>query len=200
MNENGQMTRQLLERLKDDPAVRAWKDGKEGIGNLALHEEALIAASAFSSSSRPVIIVKPTLFQAQNLYQRILGFRKEDVVLFGVEESLQVEAIASSPELEASRIEALYACVNAEKPLLVVTHLAGFLRYLPNPETFRKNVLTLREGDIISREMIMEKLRRMGYRRAGGVHTAKASRGESSFRGKGSAPGCIPKLVLPRPD
>ena len=27
-----------------------------------------------------------------------------------------------------------------------------------------------------------------------------ASRGESSFRGKGSAPGCIPKLVLPRPD
>src|SRR5574337_1415862 len=35
---------------------------------------------------------------------------------------------------------------------------------------------------------------------AGGVYTAKASRGESSFRGKGSAPGCIPKLVLPRPD
>ena len=35
---------------------------------------------------------------------------------------------------------------------------------------------------------------------AGGVHTAKASRGESSFRGKGSAPGCIPKLGLPRPD
>ena len=35
---------------------------------------------------------------------------------------------------------------------------------------------------------------------AGGVHTAKASRGESLFRGKGSAPGCIPKLVLPRPD
>ena len=35
---------------------------------------------------------------------------------------------------------------------------------------------------------------------AGGVHPAKASRGESSFRGKGSAPGCIPKLVLPRPD
>ena len=32
------------------------------------------------------------------------------------------------------------------------------------------------------------------------MHTAKASRGESSFRGKGSAPGCIPKLVLPRPD
>ena len=30
--------------------------------------------------------------------------------------------------------------------------------------------------------------------------TAKASRGESSFRGKGSAPGCIPKLGLPRPD
>ena len=28
----------------------------------------------------------------------------------------------------------------------------------------------------------------------------EASRGESSFRGKGSAPGCIPKLVLPRPD
>src|SRR5574337_826197 len=35
---------------------------------------------------------------------------------------------------------------------------------------------------------------------AGGVHTAKASRGESSFRGKGSAPGRIPKLGLPRPD
>ena len=32
------------------------------------------------------------------------------------------------------------------------------------------------------------------------MHTAKASRGESSFRGKGSAPGRIPKLVLPRPD
>ena len=32
------------------------------------------------------------------------------------------------------------------------------------------------------------------------LYTAKASRGESSFRGKGSAPGCIPKLVLPRPD
>ena len=32
------------------------------------------------------------------------------------------------------------------------------------------------------------------------MHTAKASCGESSFRGKGSAPGCIPKLGLPRPD
>ena len=46
-------------------------------------------------------------------------------------------------------------------------------------------------------------LRQMGYPQIVAfsqekpIDCAKASRGESSFRGKGSAPGCIPKLGLP---
>ena len=164
------LNKELLNTVSKDPAVEAILSRTEGVGNLTLGQEALILSGAFLASDQPMVVVKPSLFQAQNLYQRISGYIGNRCVLFGVEESLQVEAIASSPELEASRIETLNRCLTDEKPVMVITHLAGLLRYLPDPQYFAENTVKLSAGDVITRDEVMKRLHAMGYRLADHVN------------------------------
>lgn len=157
------IVRALVELLEEDPGAQAVRKKKSGLGSLSLNQEAWILSSAFQASRGTFVVVKPTLFQAQALFGRIHDILGEEAVLFAVEESLQVEAIASSPELEASRMEALYRLSGEKKPHIVVTHLAGLCRYLPDPELFRNRTISLEEGMEIDPAVLMQKLVKSGY-------------------------------------
>ena len=135
----------FLGYIKEDKALKALLNREPGVSGLSDNEESLLLAAAFQKSKRNIIVVKPTLFAAQNLQQRISSLIDEKPLLFAVEESLQIEAIAASPELEAARIETLIELARTDKPQLVITHTGGILRSLPAKKQFLAQMIELRK-------------------------------------------------------
>ena len=156
--------RKIVERLFQNPAVEAIIHNQTGVGSLGLQEEALILSAAFLRSKHSMFVVKNNLYEAQNLYQRLVTLCEDDVYLYCVEESLQVEAIASSPELYAQKIETLTKLLESDKPVICVTHIAAVLRYLPTVERFKESILNLSLGYRISMDSLKTLLVQAGYK------------------------------------
>lgn len=149
--------------LRNNPAVREVLKGSDHLGNLSSMEEALVLASAFEQDQKTRIIVKKNRYEAQQLYQRLIPL-EENVVLFAMEESLRVQAIASSPEEREGQLEALVN-MRDDKPKLIIANTAAFLRYLPDRELFDSLCFTLKVDQEMSMPDLMEKLNRAGYSR-----------------------------------
>ena len=67
---------------------------------------------------------------SNKLFQKI-SLYTNDAYLFPMDDFLTSEAIAISPDLLITRLETLKAIQN-DKPLIVITHLMGYLHFLPN--------------------------------------------------------------------
>lgn len=148
--------------LKDNPAVQCILAKQNGLGNLSLSEEALLISAAYAQAPRNFVIVKQNLYSAQRLYERLLPLTKAKVLLFGVEESLRVEAIASSPEMRASQIETM-AALQSQEACICITHTAGIMRDLCDPVLFSNHTLHLHVDDEISYDRLKTLLFEAGY-------------------------------------
>jgi len=154
--------KRIIELLYHNPAVDAIINNKGSIANLSTQEEAVIMSAVFLRLNKSLVIVKPNLYEAQNLYQNIYSLIQEGVI-FVVEESLQVEAIASSPELHAQKMDVLTILSQDSKPVLCVTHSAAIVRYLPAVERIKEYTLTLKVSQKITMEELKRKLVHAGY-------------------------------------
>lgn len=103
-------------------------------------EEALVLASAFLQDHKTRIVVKKNRFEAQQLYQRLDSIL-DNVLLFVMEESLRVQAIASSPEDKEQFITFLSSCILEPKECIIVCNTAAFIRILPDFDFFLLLVL-----------------------------------------------------------
>ena len=84
----------LFSRLEDNPAVQRLTHGKDTLPLSSLIQEALTIAMSYRAEKRSIIVVKNSLYNAQRLYDRmstLLG--EKECALFGVDESLRVEAL-----------------------------------------------------------------------------------------------------------
>lgn len=159
----------LLERLQQNPSVQAFKAGKQGLSNLSSIEEACIISAAFIANPQNMVIVKSDLFSAQRLVSKLetlLG--KEQCILFSVEENLRVEAIASSPEMTAQKVEALYQLLQGGFKVCV-THCGAVVRSLPAPQQFLDTSLFLKVNQESSMEELRRKLIQCGYQQVARV-------------------------------
>ena len=152
----------ILNELNKNPAVEALRRHELGLNSLSINEEALILASHYQNSDESMIIVKNNLFQAQQLYSHIENLIDDDVFLFASEESLRIESIAASPELLAQKLEVLQQLQEKEK-ILCITHVAAFIRYLPNPELFLKQKIQVKLEQEITMENLQALLIKSGY-------------------------------------
>ena len=96
---------QILEKLKSNPAVEVLLQNGNECGNLNPIEEALLLATTYNQTKKKMLIVKSNQYTAQKLMERLIPLTSAKVLLFCVEESLRVEAIASSPEMKARQLE-----------------------------------------------------------------------------------------------
>ena len=87
---------------------------------------------------------------------------EDESAFFGADESLRVEAIASSPELTAEQVETLSSLFNKEDKV-VVTCPSALLRYLPKPEIFKNLCLNVKVDEELNIEDIKRKLKAAGY-------------------------------------
>lgn len=108
-------------------------------------------------------MIKENLYQAERFYEKLRPLVLEDEsAFFGADESLRVEAIASSPELSAMQVETLSSLFDNQNKI-VVTCPSALLRYLPKPNNFRELCLNIKVDDEYDIEDLKIKLRKAGY-------------------------------------
>ena len=128
-------------------------------------QQALLVAASFFREKEKILVVLPNAYQAQQFGATLSSLIGEDnTILFNVDESLRIESIASSPEMEAQRIFIL-ASLLEDKPLVLVTYTQGILRELPTKKMFEENFLNLKVGQEIDLNYLTHKLRRLGYKK-----------------------------------
>ena len=153
---------QLLHILSDNPAFVAFDQNENTLGNINMMEETLMIASSYLKNKKPMLIVKNNVYSAQRLYESLTPLLKDEVLLFRVEESLRVKAIAASPEQLAQEIEVLDALLG-DKPVVCITHTAGFTTYLPNPMVFKQYSYHIKVNDTIAYDEMVQNLFYAGY-------------------------------------
>lgn len=153
----------ILQHLMREASVRALSKGQGSFAHLSLVQEAALLAATYRVNPQPIFVVKPNLYQAQHLHAKIQTWLSdEETALFPSEESLRVEAIASSPEINVQKMETL-SRLSSGKPMICVTHVGAALRHLPDPVYFRDRTIRLSLNQRIEPKELAEKLRVIGY-------------------------------------
>ena len=153
----------LEEEFKDNQAIKKLCEEKQNIGLSSLIAEALVISYAFKKKKKPMLVVKNNLYNAQRLYERISTLLpKEECALFAVDESLRVEAIATSPEMIATRVETLSSLLKNPNQV-IITSPSGYLRQLPSREIFEEGCIQLKIGMQVNMKELRHKLQNAGY-------------------------------------
>lgn len=168
----------ILEKLQSSEAVNSIINGKSGLGNLSIANEALLLASAYLKQPKTYFVVKSNTYQAQKLYEALSVLLTDEVLLFTCEESLRIEAIATSPQARVSQLEVM-AKLGQDKPYICIINTMALIRYQPSPKMFNQHVLKLKIDDEISINELKRILMEAGYSSVSKVDTplTYASRG-----------------------
>lgn len=152
----------LLQLLSKTDLVQRFNT-HQALANLSINQEGLMIAGAFFGQPRRILLVKEDLYSAQLVYQNLLPlFNADQVLLYGAEESLRVEAVASSPERKAQRIDCLAKVLDYQNRI-VVTHVGALIKYLPLVEEFRTKTVLLRVGMEYNLISLKQQFVIMGY-------------------------------------
>lgn len=154
--------KKIIQILKNNLAFQTMQNGKGEIVVSHTSDEAILIASAFFSFPKPMLVVKESQYQAQLLYQELYPLLKNKVVFFPCDESLRIEALASSQELMGERINALSALCQSQ-PKVVICHTHSLIRPVPHRSVFLKYTLDLKVGMTIDPLLLREHLIKSGY-------------------------------------
>ncbi len=152
---------------------------KDNLGLSGMTDESfcLYLNNLLQKEDRNILIVTPTLTDASNLLN-IMTSLNPDSLFFPMDDFLTSEAISISPDLMVTRLETLNELLNSKKRI-VITHLMGYLRYLPSKKVYQDNVLKIKLNDTIDPQYLVEKLYNLGYKR----ETLVTTTGEVGVRG-----------------
>lgn len=138
------------------------KDEKK-VGLVGLNDEffSLYINKLFNESNKGILIVTSSLYEANTLYSFISSYT-QNVLLFPMDDFLTTESIAASPDLKITRLETINSLLLNNKKI-VVTHLNGYLRYLPTFEKYKESIINIKTNVEYKREKLIEELFNVGY-------------------------------------
>ena len=164
------MKEYILDSLKNNKEVLALYNNEDISSGFEM-KQALVIAASYHLKPRPILYVTNNLYNAQRMYERLISIlNADDCVLFGVEDSLRVEAIASSPELMANKVETLAKVIEDNKRIVVCNSMA-LVRYLPNVDVFKESCIDLKVDMQISMEDLKKLLIQAGYSQVNHIDT-----------------------------
>ena len=134
-----------------------------GLSGMTDESFCLYILELFKKEKRGILIITPTLTDANNLLN-ILSTISNDVLFFPMDDFLTSEAISVSPDLMVTRLETLNE-LTTNNTKIVITHMMGYLRYLPSYNTYKNNIISLKLGEEIDPKKLLENLYNMGYKR-----------------------------------
>ena len=128
---------------------------------------------------KDILIVVPTLYEANKLYTSLLAYDL-DCLLFPMDDFLTSEAISISPDLKISRLECLNELIIENRnPKIVITHLDGYLRFLPTKKKYKEASISLEVNQTLEPKKLVSSLLDIGYKR----ETLVTTTGELGIRG-----------------
>jgi transcription-repair coupling factor (superfamily II helicase) len=130
---------------------------------------ALVTAAVFQQQPQFIQIITTNLYNAQQVYDVLTSLVGETHCLFyPVDELLRANTIANNKEMLAQRLYVMSRLLG-KKPVILITHAAGALRYVPNPEYFDKLKISIKIGMTIPLIHIKKLLTASGYQRVNKV-------------------------------
>ena len=154
-------------------------DIKKNMGIVGLTDEffCVYLNKLLKKTGQNILVVVNSLYEANQLYSSLKNYT-DNCCLFPMDDFLTSEALAISPDLQISRLETINEIIKGN-PLIVITNLMGYLRYLPTSQTYKDFILEIKVGNIISPQKLVEKLIMSGYSR----DTIVTKTGEFGVRG-----------------
>lgn len=154
-------------------------DYKNGMGITGLTDEffCVYLNNLLNQEHKDILLVVNSLYEANHIYSSLQNYTNQ-VYLFPMDDFLTSEAIATSPELEMTRLEALNATLS-EKNSIYITNLMGYLRFLPTKRDYKNSVVDIKINDTMDPKELVSRLIDIGYERQSIV----TKTGEIAIRG-----------------
>lgn len=127
--------------------------------------QAFYVWNLFRASNKNILLVANTLYEANLIYKSFKDSQYDDVLLFPMDDFLMSEAVATSPDLMAKRIETLNELTLSNKKRIIITNLMGYLRFLPSKKLWTSLKLDLSIGMIYKKSELENKLNILGYKK-----------------------------------
>ena len=151
-----------------------YESGKS-ISGLTDELSVFCIVNKYRNTKGNILVVTNSVYEANNMYKMINNYTS-NVSIFPMDDFITSVAIAISPEFKATRLDVLNHKYNHQ---IIVTNLMGYLRFLPSLNSYRENIITLKNGVELKRDALIEKLNLLGYKRESLV----TSTGEYAVRG-----------------
>ena len=115
----------------------------------------------FKEKKEDIIIVTPTLFEANKLLDILTSYTNK-ALFFPMDDFLTSMAMAISPDFKITRLETINNLFDDEKHI-IVTHLMGFLRFLPTRDLYQRKIIKLRKNMEYEPKRLVKDLISIGY-------------------------------------
>ncbi|HZJ86918.1 MAG TPA: transcription-repair coupling factor, partial [Erysipelothrix sp.] len=159
------MQKLLKNYLNKHQGVKDFLDHSKKAAHLSDIQESLLIYGAHLQTQAPLFILKENDVQVENLKNKLLSLNSDlKVYSFTHEESLRIEAIASSDYLKYERILALNHLIKKDYDIFITTGISAIRKISPK-ETLKENTLTLKVNQEIAPKDLINHLESMGYSR-----------------------------------
>lgn len=138
-----------------------YSNNNIGLKGLTDESFCLYINKVFQEQDKSILILTPTIYEANKLLNSLSSYTN-DVLFFPMDDFLTSMAVATSPDLQVTRLETLNELLNNKKKILV-THLMGYLRYLPTKENYQNSIIELKVGQEYGIKELTKDLHNVGY-------------------------------------
>jgi transcription-repair coupling factor (superfamily II helicase) len=156
--------RKILQKISEHQAVDEFINHKQRFANLSIDKEAILIASSFVKKKRNITIVKPNLYLAQQLYEKIAQLLEsyEEIVFYSQEDSFRVEEIASSSIQQSEKVDAIAQTI-LSKHRIYITHVGAISRKLPLKKKIISSLLNIEIDMVVEYNELIDGLLKLGY-------------------------------------
>lgn len=139
-------------------------DYKKNMGITGITDEffCLYLTNFLDKYKSDILVVVDSIYEANKIYSSLKKYT-DKCLLFPMDDFLTSEALAVSPDLEFERLDCLKNSIINNDNYIVITNIMGYLRYLPNKDTFKNSILNLKNNDVINHKVLVDKLINLGY-------------------------------------
>ena len=155
----------LLDLIYDDDSINKLnnREGRLVINNTLACS--YLVSGVFLKKQKNILLVASSMYNAQILYEQIASLVGEDnCLLFPVDEIYHQTNYSYSKEMLSQRLYVLDKCLDNKKRILI-SHVEGVTRFLPNPELYKLNTLFLEKNKSYNLNNLVNSLINMGFTR-----------------------------------
>lgn len=155
----------LLDFIYNDDSINKLNNHE---GRLVINNTlacSYLVSGIFLKKQKNILLVASSMYNAQILYEQIASLVGEDnCLLFPVDEIYHQTNYSYSKEMLSQRLYVMDKCLDNKKRILI-SHVEGVTRFLPNPELYKLNTLFLEKNKSYNLNNLVNSLINMGFTR-----------------------------------